>query len=65
MEDKVTDKEAILIALRNMFGKSKTFDLDFPHLRVERIDGNEKHIWNYEIKFVLEEERLCRVEKEE
>lgn len=62
MEDKISNQETILNGLRNMFGKSKTFDLDFPHLRVVRIDGNEKHIWDYEIKFQLVEERLCRVE---
>ena len=57
MEDKISDQATILEALRNMFGKSKTFELDFPHLTVERIDGNEKHVWNYELKFELVEER--------
>ena len=64
MEDKVNDKETILNTLRNMFGKSKTFDLNFPTLRVERIDGSEKHVWEYEIKFELVEEMLCRVDEE-
>lgn len=62
MEDKISNQETILNSLRNWFGKNKTFDLDFPHLRVERIDGNEKHIWNYELKFQLVDERLCRIE---
>jgi len=60
MEDKISNQEDILNALRNMFGKSKTFDFKLPYLRVERIDEDEKHVWDYEIKFELVDECLSK-----
>lgn len=60
MEDKISNQETILYALRNMFGSSKTFEFELPFLKVIKIDNGEKHIWEYEVKFQLVEERLCK-----